>query len=278
MLQQGLHARLAHLLRAPRATASGAAEDAGPGAPSASATREGSPPGEGVAAQARSAPAAGASKFVAWRKRKAEEAALAQSPGAECAGARAARAPGWALEYNSAAGSQFDTASIQVGAHGCNGGLPAASVPHGFAALPRSAPGRAAASAGTGWRRDDAACGDAFGWDRGAAARKGPGAALDGAGAGSSDAEQDLDEPSPWLRGASEETQGASPGGRSSGSAAPATAEGAGTGFGAGPEGCAVSSGAAGEGAQRDPGPCLVLVAEDSPMAGEQTFAYVNSW
>ena len=232
-LQQGLHARLAHLLKAPQATASGAAVGAGPGAPSASAASEGSPPGAGFAVQARSAPAAGASKFVTWRKRKAEEAAPAQSQGAKSARAGAVSAPGLAPGSVLAAVSDFGTTRPQVKACG-----------------------------------DTAASGDAFGWDMGAAARRGPSATLADAAAGSSDAELEPEELSHVLGDAAEDTQGASPGRRSSGSAAHAGDEGAGTGSGAGPEGSVARAEAAGEGVQRDPGQCLVLVAEGSPMAG----------
>ena len=253
----------------PGATASGAADGAGPGTSYASAAPEGSPPGGCFAAQARSAPGVG--KFVAWqRKRKAKEAALAESQGAKCARAGAASTPGQTLVSGSTADSDLGTAR-QLLARSGNGSLPAASAPRGFAALPRSAPACSAATAGTGLYRDGAASGDAFGWDRGAAARRGPGTALASAAAGSSDAELEADELPALLGGASEDAQGASPGGSSSGRAAPASAEGAGAGFGAEPEGSMMGAEAASKHVQQDPGQCLVLVAEVSPMAGELT-------
>ena len=228
----------------------------------------------GSAAQARSAPAAWASSFVTWRKRKAEEAALAQSQRAKRAGAEAASTSGTAIDPRPAAGSDNGTALLQAEAHGSSGGVPAAGAPGGYAALPRSAAAPSPAAAGAGLHRSSAA-GGAFGWDKGVAARRGPGAALAGAAAGSSDTELEADEPSLSLEEAVEDAQGASPGGRSSGCTAPATAEGAGEGSVAGPEGSLDSAEAAGEGALRDPGQCLVLVADDSPMAGELAPSFV---
>ena len=246
---------------------------------SASAAPEGSPPGGGLAAQAHSAPGVRESGFVTWqkRKRKAEEAALAESQGAKCARAGAASTPGQALDFRPTADSDFGTARPQAEAHSDSGGLPAACAPRCFAALLRSAPAHSAATAGTGSRPDSAASGDAFGWDRGAAARRGPGAALASAAAGSSDAELESDEPSAMLGAASEDAQGASPGGSSSFRAAPASAEGAGPGFGAGHEGSMVGPEAAGERVQ-DPGQCLVLVAEHSSMKGDLTSWFASGW
>ena len=271
--REALQARWGHFYKEPQATASGAAEGAWPGASSASAAPEGPPPSEGFAAHARSAPGVAARSFAAWQKRKreAEEAALAESQGAKCARAGAASTPGQALVSGPAADSDFGMARPQAEAHSSIGGLPAAS---GFAALPRSAPAHSAATAGTGSRRDSAASGGAFGWDRGAAARRGPGSALASAAAGSSDAELELDELPALLGDASEDAQGASPGGSSSFRAAPASAEWADAGFGAGPGGFEVRAEAAGERVQQDPGHCLVLVAEDSPMAGELTSSF----
>ena len=256
-----------------KAPASGAAQGAQPGASSASAALQDTAPD----AQARSEPAAWASKFVTWRKRKAEEAELAEL-GEKRLGAEAASAPGLALDPNPAAGSNSDTARLQAEVHSSSGGKRAATAPGRLAALPRSAPAPSAAAVGVSSQREDAASGDAFGWDSGAAARMGPGAALPGAAAGSSDVELDSDEPSPSLEDASEDAQGASPECRRSGGTAPASAGGAGAGSAAGLGGPMVMAEEASEGAQRDPGQCLVLLADDSPMAGELASLFADGW
>ena len=105
-----------------------------------------------------------------------------------------------------------------------------------------------------------------------------PGTALASSAAGSSDAELEADELPALLGDASEEAQGASPGGSSSGRAAPASAAWAGAAFGAEPEGSVVRAEAAGKHVQQDPGQCLVLVAENSPMAGELTPWFAFAW